>query len=166
MFTALNRYRKILVTGPQRAGTTIAARMISADTGMRYVDEDEFLRDRRDLLAPFLESDEPMVIQCPALCRYAHELVNDRDAVVLMRREPADIIASQRRIGWNAERLELSRYGLKEGVIARVKYAYWETHQRQRIVNAIELPYESLAGHRLWVDPLQRSNFAPRQTTI
>lgn len=163
-FTPLARFKQIFVTGPQRSGTTIAAKMIAADTGFRYVDEDEFLRDRIDMLSPLLADDTPSVIHCPALCRFVHELADDASAVVLMRRDIAAIVASQRRINWRAERIELRRYGLQTGVIAEVKYRFWESAQRDRVSNAFELDYECLAGHPLWVDPSRRRKFGPRQT--
>lgn len=163
-FTPLARFKNIFVTGPQRSGTTIAAKMIAVDTGFRYVDEDEFLRDRVDLLAPLLAEESPAVIQCPALCRFVHELADDKSAVVLMRRDLAAIAASQRRINWRAEPIELRRYGLRRGVIAEVKYRFWDSYQRSRISNAFELDYESLSGHPLWVERSRRRAFGPRQT--
>jgi hypothetical protein len=164
LFTHLARHSKILVTGPQRSGTTICAKMIAADTGHDYVDEDEIGVDDLSRLRERLAAGERIVVQCPALCRFVHELADSRTAVVLMRRPVEEIVASQRRIGWNAERLELRRYGLETGVIANVKYDFWEKHQRGHIEHAYEVTHESLAAHPLWVEKTRRVRFRPRQT--
>ena len=42
MFEYMAIHSRIVVTGPQRSGTTITAKMIAHDTGHRYVDEAEF----------------------------------------------------------------------------------------------------------------------------
>lgn len=39
---SLRIFNKILVTGPQRSGTTIAAQIIAADSAMPCVDEKEY----------------------------------------------------------------------------------------------------------------------------
>jgi hypothetical protein len=172
MFEHLARFRKILVTGPQRSGTTICGQMIAYDIGCRYVDEMRFgvrsLKQIRRLLADQVQ----MVIQCPALCRWAHELAEkdpENVAVVLMRRRVRDIIASQERINWTRrfEPAELSVYGIHDGgCISVVKYTFWETVQQGRIKHAFEVPYESLKGHPLWVSKSRRRFFKAKQTRI
>jgi len=74
MFELLSQFNTILVTGPQRAGTRICAKMIAYDTGHEYVDEDSIGMDSLYRLYGLLETNRPMVIQCPVLCRHIHLL--------------------------------------------------------------------------------------------
>ena len=171
MFEHLARFRKILVTGPQRSGTTICGQMIAYDIGCRYVDEMRFSVRHRERIERFMAEPGQMAIQCPALCRWVHELAAadpEHVAVVLMRRKIADIIASQERINWTRrfEPGELAAYGVTDGCIAAVKYDFWDTVQRGRIRHAFEVRYESLKGHPLWVSRSRRRHFQAKQTRV
>ena len=165
MFEHLKFYRTVLVTGPQRSGTTIAARMIAHDTGHQYVDEDEFHVDNLDEFKPIVRRRRRIVVQCPALCRLVHHFADDRTLVVLMRRPIGDITQSQKRINWREETRELRKYGRRDGVIAEIKYGYWDERQFAEIPHALEVQYDSLAAHPLFVPRASRARFEPRQTT-
>lgn len=162
----LGKFDKIIVTGPQRSGTRICAKMIAHDTGHRYVDESEVGIDSLYRLRTLLQSNHRFVVQCPALCRHVHVFSDDDTAIVLMRRDVEDIIASQKRIGWSWEKVELARYDRSDGAIAEVKYRFWEEGQRRQIRHAFEIEYESLARHPLWVPKLLRRSFRAGQTTF
>jgi len=167
MFERFEPFDRIVVTGPQRSGTTICGKIIAHDLNYRYVDEmGVSVRDIKRVMAMF-DSGERFVLQCPALCRYVHHFANRMDtAVIMMRRPIAAIIASQERIDWTRrfEKEELSHYGVTTGPIAAVKYAYWDAVQRRVIRFAFEVRYEDLAGHPLWVDQADRKQFKPKQT--
>jgi hypothetical protein len=165
MFEWLANFKKILVTGPQRSGTRICAKMIAYDTGYEFIDEVSLSMDGLYKLNHFLEEKRPLVIQCPVLCRYIHMFKGDKIAIVLMRRELDDIVKSQERIGWQWEWLELARYDLYDGIIAETKYQFWEQYQKERIQNSFEIEYESLVAHPLWITKDLRQNFHPIQTS-
>ena len=167
MFEHLTQYRIVLVTGPQRSGTTIAAKMIAADTGLAFVDENDFgVKD----IAPWgdmVTTARKRVIQCPSMCRFVHWFGGYDDvAVVLMRRDVEDIIRSERRIGWSLEAFELSRYAAVDGPISAVKYGYWDNYQKTFIKHAFEVGYRSLADHPLWLPDDARKNFTAKQTEL
>jgi coenzyme PQQ synthesis protein D (PqqD) len=164
MFEWLKKFRKILVTGPQRSGTRICAKMIARDTGYKFIDEKAFGADSIYRLFHVIQRNEHCVIQGPGLCRYVHMFEGEDTCIVLMRRNIKDIVASQERIGWTWERAELMRYDRPDCVIARVKYDFWEKYQKALIRHAFEVEYESLAGHPLWVPKKQRLNFRADQT--
>jgi hypothetical protein len=95
--------------------------------------------------------------------------------IVLMKRSIEDIIASEKRIGWEFGALdELWKYGVAynelrreaaEGIpISIRKYEYWEKEQKDRIINSLELEYETLSAHPLWLPKETRADFAPEQT--
>lgn len=169
MFEYLKVFRKIIVTGPQRSGTTIAGKMIAVDTEKTYYDEMRFnvgnLRKVKEILA----IDDSAVIQAPGLVRHIVDLsVDDGTCIVMMIRDVADIQKSQARIDWKFEKSELLRFedcgmdiaGLS---IAEVKYKWWE-QEKSKIKFPIELKYESLSEHYLWIDSKLRVNFKPKQT--
>ena len=162
MFEHLGAHKHIVVTGPQRSGTRICAQMIATDTGFTYIDERKIDIDSMYRMFEALGIDNT-VTHAPAMCRYAHLIGQVPDTVVvLVRREIADIIASQERIGWmweNVEKLYYADTGLDMNQpIAAIKYQYWEK-QREAIPHYHEVDYRSLAEHPLWVPKNERKHF-------
>ena len=166
MFDYLKAFSKTVVTGPQRSGTRVASKMIAMDTGLRFVGEEEIHVDSLNTLVEWLRMRDGFVIQCPALCRYMHQIVTDEVAVVMMMRPVDEIVASQEHIGWIWEEVELLRYATGGAAvkISELKYGYWRNFQKGRITNAFEVQYHSLHDHPYWLPPHLRVNFAPRQT--
>lgn len=162
MFEHLTYVPHVVVTGPQRSGTTIAARMIAEDTGHRFVDESEFGAYNVDQWRDECHKDR-VVVQCPTMLK---RIVDERDPylfVVLMRRPLAEIHASQERIGWQRyEAWELLQFGLTKGDSAAIKYLYW--NERPKPSFHLEVEYASLQGHQLWVEQEQRLHFHAKQT--
>lgn len=167
MFEYLHSYKKIVVTGPQRSGTTLIARAIAYDLSREYVDEQAFIATDYLRWRQEMDKQRSFVMQAPGMCRYVHEYGDDDTvAVVLCRRNVEDIVASQERIGWKHEAYELSLYGLtpQDGRrIADVKYEFWEQHQQAKIFNSFVVEYEDLEEHPLWIPKAKRANFGPRQ---
>ena len=104
------QYRHILVTGPQRSGTTFFAAALAMRLGMTHIDEDGCVRlyDRRGRPFmsrgryddSFLHSNESIVAQRPALSAQVHRmrLLGDQDAVVFVARFCPDVFRSQNSI--------------------------------------------------------------------
>jgi hypothetical protein len=160
-------FANILVTGPQRSGTTIAAHMIAHDLDMCYVDEDDLGwhgsgTNDESLLRKLLAVGVNNVIQAPACAHICHTLPDDC-VVVFMRRDVEDIVASEERIKWGCERVEFQKYPeeYRATPISHSKYLYWEEVQRDNIAHAYEVEYDSLRGHPLWV--ADRKGFEARQ---
>lgn len=165
MFEWLSRYDKILVTGPQRSGTRIFAKMCASDLGYTFYGEEKIGAHGVDKLQGLCASEHHFVIQCPAVCHYIEVFSAEDTAIVLMRRNIADIVASEERIRWGKYRAgELAKYGLKHGIISEVKYNYWASYQCSVIQHAFEVEYESLATHPLWIPRERRIHFGSRQT--
>lgn len=164
--------RRVLVTGPQRSGTTICAKMLSADLGLTYHDENEFGVFNLGKLHEIVKHDE-FVIQGPAVSFVCHELPVH---VVFMRRSVEDIVASQERIGWGwaneaGERnTQVTKFGFQDAdkyPVAEIKYRIWESIQRPLLGDrALEIEYESLRGHPFWVEKPDRKDWGPRQTEV
>lgn len=156
----MREYKRIFVTGPHRSGTTIAARIIAHDTGHDLVLEDEFTCSNRAQIAAFLHAGYgPQVIQCPFLAHEIHDLeyIYDIDMgeclVVMMHRYRRDIIESEQRSPVDFERVAIGRrqrYHAKTGHPSDIVYEAW-MDQCRVIPHAMDLAYESLKDHPLWV---------------
>lgn len=163
MFEHMKEHRSIIVTGPQRSGTRIAAQMIAQDTGHRFIDERQVHIDSLYRLYDALTINNT-VIQCPALCRFAHAFGQNPDiAIVMMKRPVPEIVASQRRIDWNWEPIELVYYDVPDMNISEAKYRFWEK-QKEIILNYYEVNYHDLEGHPLWIPKQHRVGFGALQT--
>jgi hypothetical protein len=175
MFEDLKKYKKILVTGPHRAGTTIATKMIASD--LKYLP----LLDEQCGVGPNLEPltfylhdySKPCVCQAPFAADSCHTF-NDDVLVVFMMRDLEDIAASQRRVKLEDGRKfdfaaiiarETRRYhtGSLGEPIAQIKYRNWE-EQKLHIKHWLELPYTDLENHPMWLPKEQRKDFHVRQT--
>lgn len=167
IFAHLAVHSRIVVTGPQRSGTTIAAQMIAHDTGHRYVDEREFGSISVSAWRRKLE-DEHIVVQCPHMLKAILDDPLPEVLVVLMRRPLDEIYASQDRIGWDSRfggnTQELAVFGRTEGSSAELKYEYWDMSPKPP--NYLELDYGSLRDHPLYVAQEMRADFDPKQTTV
>ena len=160
----LDEFRHILVTGPQRSGTTIAARMLAHDLGYKYVDERKVgVRSYAGLFSE-LNRDRCSIIQGPCYSSDCHWIDTEETAVVFMIRDTDDIEASQKRIDWQEEEIELANYYKNRGKIATVRYYAWHNFQKEAMrVPYFELDYESLSSHPLWIEKPERTEFHKRQ---
>lgn len=161
------RWSNILVTGPQRSGTTLVAHAIAYDLGLSYCDEDDIgwegcSQNKEDVLRRTLALGRGYVVQAPACADICHTLPEDT-IIVFVRRDVQDIEKSQERIGWAYEQIEMDKYPPEyhQGSIAETKYHYWESVQRGQIKYPYEIEYESLREHPLWIEDKQE--FAARQ---
>lgn len=165
MFEHLNKYKIIFVTGPQRSGTRICAKMIERDLEAEYYDESVFLYDSTEHFINIINScKKTSVIHCPGMCHWIHKVSKKSRAVVIMVRNIYDIIESQKRIGWNDNK-ELKKYKRQDssGIISEIKYSFWLTHQKRLIHNPYEIFYKDLKLHEMWIDKKDRKNFAANQ---
>ena len=172
IFEHLKQFSKIVVTGPQRSGTSICARMISYDLGLKNVVEEDLKEVASiDRMRNLYDTDDDWVLQYPACFHKVVEFGNwPGMAVVCMQRSIEDIIASQERIGWTRqnEPEEMKHYPGHETPVSIVKYTLWDEWKHQ-IPHPFEIEYESLSVHPLWVSvEVRRSDkwFHPRQTAL
>ncbi len=193
MFDFLESYQIVLVTGPQRSGTTICARMIEDDLGYKYLDEglwSVWLGQRARELA---EATWPCVLQAPGLLKDVALFNQPKCAVICMIRDIDKIRQSQDRIGWDmwAEK-ELSSYISGENYdwyekhiaprsywtvktleddyaaqenVAWIKYQWWYHHCDKLLTyrNWYDVSYEMLDNHPMWVNRSNRKDFSARQ---
>ncbi len=169
------QFHKILVTGPQRSGTRIASRMIACDTKYSYIDEHTFRTDDIEQFNKVMLSPYKSVVQCPGM-NYCIEQYSASDILIVMMIRPIpDIIRSEKRVEWvNGPYHEYEKYGIgrlqartlrrKGDRISLRKYQYWKDCQKGKIKHFLELEYESLKYHHLWIPKEKRLHFTAEQT--
>ena len=163
MFETLTEFNNIVISGPQRAGTRIAAKIVASDTGKMYVDEKDINFHDIRLLEWYLLKGN-VVIQCPALCHLLHTISIDSTLIIVVRR-PIDEITTSEDLKWDEEsRLkELYKYGHSNGIISLVKYNYWDNFQKPILgERAREINYHNLDRHHLFIK--DRKHFKWDQT--
>lgn len=165
-----SRFRVVVVTGPQRSGTTIAARIIATESSMQFVDEDEYGTKDVGAWKELVATGQQLVVHSPAMARWVHEVANPDSggqdvAVVWLIRPLLEILASQQRVGWDGadERIKYEMKGADGRPVAVVKTWYWYHQQRPFICNPFEIEYHDLERHRLWVPAHKRVTFGKRQ---
>jgi len=167
MFEYLKKFEKIVVTGPQRSGTRIAAHMIAFDVGYGVLHEIMFRAHFEEKFRNILQHSKNIVIHAPAMSHVVHTL-GENVAVVFMIRDREDIIKSEKRIAWpdfeNDREIEkyreLRRYydnRLKKS--CDVKQAVWDNFQKDMIKHRYEVLFNSLKGHPLYKRKEDRLDF-------
>ncbi len=165
-------FRRIIVTGPHRSGTTIATEMIARELGFESMLEESFEFYRADLLHGLLRR-RSIVVQCPALFDLMPQLSDEHTAIVLMRRPLHELDASRKRMYARRTGRQLSAQHQNVAQLrrleadagddaARVKYERWDDWiARDLIHNPVEIEYADLADHPLWVSATDRRRLGP-----
>lgn len=166
--------KKIFVTGPERSGTRITARIIADLLEFRYIDEGFPHCYLHNNWKELILNHSNFVLQCPRHTCICHNFCFNEDAfVVFCRRNVEDIVCSQKRIGWKASKKEYDRYldqfpslplmmpewdKLK---ISDLKYFCWDNIQKPNIKENFyyDCEYGFLQEHRFWKDKEKRRSF-------
>jgi hypothetical protein len=160
--------RTVIVTGPQRSGTTVSGKIISEILGWEYVDEVDFGWEDKDRLKDYIRKGGS-VIQAPCFASCCHEFSEDA-FIVFMIRPISEILESQKRISWEYSDHELEwnvrRYfkslPSRFTTPSEAKYYVWDIYQKDIITDYYELDYSDLKGHRFHRS--DRSHFGGKQT--
>jgi hypothetical protein len=172
----LRKYSKVIVSGCQRSGTTILAKMLSVSLGYDFVDEDDFGTHSPKRFNDELSKIGTKVIHAPAVSHILHRITQPNCVVLFVHRPYADIRRSMERIGWlkrGEETREMNKYkktfnnldftmGIEE-----LKPITWCTLQRPNMVAAsreVEYGCAYMKHHPLWVKDEKRGSFKPKQT--
>src|SRR3990167_2553963 len=90
----------VIVTGAQRSGTRIAAKIIAQETGLKYIDENDIEIDNLYLFFKAYIEEDDFVLHAPGLSHIIHELPQDC-LFIWMRRPEKEIIDSIKRVNWD-----------------------------------------------------------------
>lgn len=181
-------YDRVIITGPQRSGTTFTSKAIANTLGYRFVDEAEFGVNKFDLFKNKLK-EKNIVVQAPSMSSRVHMAVGENDLVVFMSRKWSDIIKSVfkkngRLSNWIYQETmyDLERYHIeqvdpninevydqyvdRDSYYLNCFYSLWKHYMSKQIPNCFALDYESMKEHPMWVDKQQRSKFHYKQTSL
>ena len=173
----------VVVTGPERSGTTIMTGMISYSTGYTNIPEETWDNDFESLWRLLRERDR-IVVHAPHLTYRVHEIdehSHDRVLVVFMLRKIDDIVESQRNCQWGSRSehcpddgdprgwgnpasrwydtvsYELFRDEIDPNAhLCLNRQRCWHLRQKDHVRNYVEVEYETLRSHPLWLNPEQR----------
>ena len=146
--------RQIIVTGPQRSGTTIAAVILADDLKLTFVDEVDFVPGQQY---------SNHVIQSPtALDNYVlfHHMYPKAE-FVFVKRAKSDIITSMKRIEWCMDDVNDWEQFVSDYI--DTQNTRWKQLKDYLPSQTSEIPYEALKGHRLFVQQDARLNFTAKQ---
>jgi hypothetical protein len=167
-------YDTIIVSGPQRSGTTYGAFVIAKDLKYMRVDENAFGVHRYD---GFSEKIKPKsVIQAPALTHKLHHIDSPSTLIIFMMRDDKEIQESEDRIEWHpsgfiGERRKYYKEFLDyKDVIdlfersSPMKKWIWKNYQKDKMqVDYVEFNYNELKNSSHWVDSKNRKEFKSKQ---
>jgi len=168
MFEYLKGYEEIFVTGMQRTGTTICARMIQYDIEAPYcIWTGNNVKRILDLKEYPIEIPYPVIFHCPGLSHLIHRIESetelDKLATVWVRRDKDEIVNSAIKVHWDP-RSDLETYNLLStrdlkmdiNMLITAKESRWK-EQKKEIQNWFEVDYEDLKSHPLWINDKDRS---------
>lgn len=166
----LSDFDVIIVTGPQRSGTTIASVMIGMDLGFKVIDEEEFLVYDFDFMVKTCSLYKKYVVHCPAMFHKLEDvnLALPNAALVVMKRDIKDIQNSQKRIKWNEAYDKKITGCLNDSrTMSEIDYEkFYFIKNKLSFPLILEMEYESLIEHELWVDKSMREGFRPKQWKV
>jgi hypothetical protein len=142
----------IFVTGPQRSGTTIAARILASELNRTYIDESQY---HPDTLTP------DAVVQAPLLFKVVIELSYKHPGAhfVFMHRDKQEIVDSMERIEWYKDYVDHPDfYSNYVDSVYNTLNAYKLTLAEDRWT---DMEYDSLSSHPLFIH--DRKTFTTRQ---
>jgi hypothetical protein len=148
------KYPPIIVTGPQRSGTTIATHIFADKLSLTPVEEHHFIPGN-DYTNCIIQS--PNALDGYIMLQHMYPGVQ----FLFVRRDPEQIIASMKRIQWCKDDVSNWEAFIERYVISRIRL--WE-HIKKHIPDACkEIQYESLQTHPMFVPTEDRLEFTSKQ---
>lgn len=159
----------MLVTGPQRSGTTFVSNCLARDNNLKYIDEAEFDVSN---FGQFIEAtcmNKNWVAQGPGMMPHLFKIqaVYPDITFIIIKRNIEDIEKSQERISWEYENYEKENLGFTDSPmkISRIKYMLWDSW-KQKFNHYIEYDYEDFKSHPYWIEKEKRTNFNAKQWVL
>jgi len=155
MIEKLKKYKRIIVTGNQRAGTHFISLIAAYETGFLRIVEMDFDVANHIKFNSFLKMNN-VIIHCPAMVHLLPELLknNEETLVVWVNRSLHDIINSRKKT-WRfidelMEREKFYNYGKysHDVDIAHIKKLFF-TEKIQPKFDCVEVDYENFLTHKL-----------------
>ena len=155
------RFDRILVSGPQRSGTRFVSVAIAHDL---------VLKRHHEPTNP--EKTREGVVHCPGYSHCLDKLSNDGTLVVWVKRNTEDVLKSMARIQWEKwEQAEVRKLPKEYhgSPSCEMRYKHWLEVQRPNVEHWVEVDYDRMTDHPLWVSPEDRAavgGFVSTQTDV
>ena len=150
-YPEFRKFQKFVIVGVQRSGTRIAARIVAEDMGVPFI-KSEDVPSFGALLRHLHKG--PCAIHAPHCTHCIHTMNMDDVLVVRVVRDPKEVRASMKRVGWGGEwderALMPEPYRSEKDFIA-AKAMFWADEQAH-LVHNVTIDYEDLKDHALFVD--------------
>lgn len=179
----IKKYSRVLVLGPQRSGTNIAAKILAHESGYPLFSERQFGESscvidkpptHSEKLEDFMQTEPSYVLQSPVLT-YTAQTLDVSDAIVCFISRPIlEIEDSRTSSDWPGAEREWRKYqasfpemteDLSAVNLATVQVKTWKEIQKEQMkLPFIELTFSDLQNHPLWVQKTERGSFAIGQT--
>jgi len=155
-------YKKIVVSGCQRSGTTVIAKSLSKELNYIYYDERTFNNDDIKKFEEFLTRPISIVFQAPGILehlpKYQHKCL-----IVIVERDVNDVVKSMKRIKWlnnfgimEYRKFKPNEYPSSPEDIYHTKLEFCDTFENVR------LNYNELKKTKYYIE--DRRNFNIKQT--
>ncbi len=186
----IEKFKRVLITGPHGSGTKITTEVISTDFGLPYVrGENPWKPENYELPEIGLRWFHNNLVGkeysmfAPSNSAHLHRIADmlEDTLVVFMYKDVKEIQGYTKRNPFIREQTyvyestvynEIIENDFPEALeylhlsIEDLTYHVWENHQRQLIPNWIEIRHNSLEGHPLWVPKEDRKDFTSWQTKV
>lgn len=170
-----NKYKRVIVSGPQRSGTTYMSDILSKDLGYTNYDEMTFVVSDYNKFYSLLEK-ENIVIQAPGLTHLLDEIFQKETLIIFMQRADEDIILSEDRINWHPyhSKKEFNKYKKKYiDYINKIdeferaspmKKWFWENIQKTNMkCDFLDIPYDITKQTSGYIEKEARKKFRSKQ---
>tara|TARA_R110001592_G_scaffold243282_4_gene504280 strand:- start:195 stop:890 length:696 start_codon:yes stop_codon:yes gene_type:complete len=187
-------FRNILIIGPQRSGTTFTSQALAKTLGYNNIDEDAFNvknavkcreimeRGNNVIQAPglthvaqFLADERDLVV---FMVRKWSDIIKSvykkngflSDWVIMNHMYNYNLYnymhPHKTGLKVNVPEIEeyFNKYVDKNNYYLDVVYKIWDYYQKDKVKNWINLSYESMETHPMWLDKSKRKNFHSKQT--
>lgn len=148
----MNNVHPVFVTGPQRSGTTIIARILADKLNKTYLDESEYNP---------VDIPDNAIIQAPFISKFILELSFKFPLAffIIVIRDKQEIVKSMERIEWYKDHINNPEF---YSTYVDTTYDIIDLQLKQLPESRyLKINYDSLKSHNLFVD--DRKDFTTRQ---
>ncbi len=189
-------FRNILIIGPQRSGTTFTSQALSKTLGYNNIDEDAFNVKNAIKCKEIMKKGNNIIQAPGLTHVAQFMVDEDDLVVFMVRKWSDIIKSVYRKNGFLSNWITMNhmydynlhnymhpyktglnidipeikeyfnKYVDKNNYYLDVIYKMWDYYQKDKIKNWINLEYESMKTHPMWLNKDSRKNFGPKQTNI
>jgi hypothetical protein len=152
---------KVIVSGCQRSGTTIAALAIATEINRTFIDESAYMAENQKLFHHEFTIQNKFVMHAPAMLHILPHY-QDKALIVIIERDIQDVVKSMKRIGWFERHGKYEYRKFKKEIPSSPEEIYKVKEEFIVSLNCIILPYTELKKSSLYVD--KRENWYIKQT--